>query len=112
MPKLTKQKQSNPSSNAVVRGINDLIGFHEGDKSRCIDELVEYTELVIDVKSIREAMGLSQENFARKYGFPVSTIQNWEQKRRFPHDAARLLLKLIAKYPQLVEAELLHSTKK
>jgi len=57
----------------------------------------------VDVKLIRERLQLSQEGFAEKYGFPLGTLKNWEQGRREPEGAAKLLLRLIDSQPKLVE---------
>ena len=48
-----------------------------------------------DVKAIREKAGVSQDEFARLIAVSVKTIQNWEQERRSPTGAARVLLKLL-----------------
>ncbi|MBF0182153.1 MAG: helix-turn-helix domain-containing protein [Magnetococcales bacterium] len=56
----------------------------------------------IDVKMIRHRVNLTQEEFSSKFGFPVSTLRNWEQGRRKPEGAARILLKIIATKPDMV----------
>ena len=53
----------------------------------------------IDVRSVREKAGLSQRDFARRYGLAFTTVQNWEQKRSRPDAAARALLRIIAADP-------------
>jgi len=45
-----------------------------------------------DVKKIREGYKLSQYEFARMLGISVKTLHNWEQGRREPVGAARVLL--------------------
>ncbi len=57
----------------------------------------------INVVQIRQRVGLSQSDFATRYGFRKRTIQEWEQKRRTPEGAARILLLLIAARPEVVE---------
>ena len=37
-----------------------------------------------DVRAIRQRLGLSQEQFAGRYGFSVETIRNYEQGHRRP----------------------------
>jgi DNA-binding transcriptional regulator YiaG len=59
-----------------------------------------------DVKRIRRRFGLSQAEFAIRFGFEIDTIQNWEQGRNVPDQAAQLLLKVIEAYPDDVEAVL------
>ena len=55
-----------------------------------------------DVRSIRDHYGLSQPKFADMLGISVSTLRNWEQGRRKPEGAARILLLVAAKYPETV----------
>jgi len=55
---------------------------------------------VADVKHIREGLGLSQREFAALLGVSVDTVQNWEQSRRQPRGAARLLLLVAQRHPE------------
>ena len=55
-----------------------------------------------DVRSIRDRYGLTQPKFADLLGISVSTLRNWEQGRRKPEGAARVLLLVAAKYPEAV----------
>lgn len=55
-----------------------------------------------DVKQIREGYQLSQSEFAALLGVSIKTLQNWEQGRRTPHGAARVLLQVAARHPQSV----------
>jgi putative transcriptional regulator len=56
----------------------------------------------IDVKAIREKMGLSQASFANRFGLSVYSLRNWEQGKRLPDPAARAYLKVIDKAPDIV----------
>jgi putative transcriptional regulator len=56
----------------------------------------------IDVKAIREQMGLSQPVFANRFGLSIYTLRNWEQEKRQPDPAARAYLKVIEKVPEVV----------
>lgn len=55
-----------------------------------------------NVKQIREQYQLSQSEFAALLGVSVKTLQNWEQGRRTPHGAARVLLQVAARHPAVV----------
>ncbi len=55
-----------------------------------------------DVKAIRHRLGLSQEQFAARFGFSVETIRNYEQGHRRPTGPARVLLRVIANEPDAV----------
>ena len=56
----------------------------------------------VDVKAIREMLGLSQEAFSRRFGLDLGTVRNWEQQRSRPDTAARVLLRTIEKEPDAV----------
>ena len=53
----------------------------------------------MDIKRIRERFGISQREFAGLLGISVDTVQNWEQGRRTPRGAARVLLLVAEKHP-------------
>ncbi len=55
-----------------------------------------------DVRAIRRKLRLSQAQFAKRFGFSVRTIQEWEQGRALPDRPARILLRVIAKSPKTV----------
>ncbi|TAK11386.1 MAG: helix-turn-helix domain-containing protein [Anaerolineae bacterium] len=55
-----------------------------------------------DVKKIRAGFDLSQAEFATLLGVSVKTLQNWEQGRRAPEGAARVLLQVAADNPQAI----------
>src|ERR1039457_5667599 len=63
----------------------------------------------VDVRKLRSRMGLSQTQFAAKFGFSLDSIQNWKQGRRQPEGPARSLLVDIAKNPKAVEEALASS---
>ncbi|WP_202964802.1 helix-turn-helix domain-containing protein [Inquilinus limosus] len=52
------------------------------------------------IKALRRSLGLSQSEFARRYGLPLATVRNWEQRRRVPDEAGMALLKVIAADPE------------
>ena len=57
----------------------------------------------IDVRAVRRRLGLSQSQFAAKFGFQPATVKNWEQGRTRPDGPARVLLAVIARHPDAVE---------
>jgi putative transcriptional regulator len=54
------------------------------------------------VKVIRRALGLSQEDFAARFHIPLGTLRDWEQSRKEPDAAARAYLTVIARNPKAV----------
>jgi putative transcriptional regulator len=57
-------------------------------------------------KTIRRALGLSQEEFAARFRIPIGTLRDWEQGRAEPDQAARAYLKVIAAAPDVVRKAL------
>lgn len=55
------------------------------------------------IKEIRKRYARSTKAFEKRFGIPASTMNNWEQGRRKPDPAARLLLKVIDQSPEAVE---------
>ena len=60
----------------------------------------------VDVKTIRAKSGLSQSEFAQRYGFNVRTLQDWERSRVQPPSAVRAYLAVIDRFPETVEKAL------
>jgi len=84
----------------LVAGLNNALAHARGQL-----ELPSYTVTVperVDVAKLRHRLGLSQAAFARTFGLDVTALHAWEQGRRRPDRAARVLLAVIAKEPQAV----------
>ncbi len=58
------------------------------------------------VRVIRRALGLSQEEFATRYRIPIGTLRDWEQARKEPDAATRAYLTVIARDPEGVRRAL------
>ena len=54
------------------------------------------------VAGIRQRAGMSQAEFAIALGVSKRTIEQWEQGRRRPSGAAKTLLKIIDRHPQVL----------
>ena len=52
----------------------------------------------------RASIGMSQGEFANLLGVSSRTLQDWEQGRREPTGAARMLLKVAEKYPSVLRS--------
>jgi putative transcriptional regulator len=55
-----------------------------------------------DIRRIRADVAVSQANFARMLGISLRTLQDWEQGRRRPNQAAQSLLAVAAKRPDVM----------
>jgi putative transcriptional regulator len=58
------------------------------------------------VKTVRRALGLTQEEFATRYGIPLGTLRDWEQGRTEPDQPARAYIRVIACNPEWVSRAL------
>jgi putative transcriptional regulator len=61
------------------------------------------------VKTLRRALGLTQEEFATRYHVPLGTLRDWEQRRTEPDQPARAYLTVIAHDPDGVRRALVKS---
>ena len=58
------------------------------------------------VKIIRRALKLSQQEFADQFQIAIGTLRDWEQNRVEPDGAAKAYLKVIAREPDAVRKAL------
>jgi len=58
------------------------------------------------VKVVRRALGLTQEEFANQFHIPIGTLRDWEQGRNVPDKAAEAYLRVIARDPDAVRRAL------
>ncbi len=55
-----------------------------------------------DIVKTRGKLGLSQAKFAAILGISQDTLQNWEQGRRKPTGAAKVLLRIAVRHPEIL----------
>ena len=85
----------------IIEGLEEAIAWSKGEDVSVRVSHVQVPD--IDVSKVRRQMGLSQTQFALKFGFPPATLRNWEQGRVRPDAPTRVLLAVIAKHPESVE---------
>ena len=54
------------------------------------------------IVALRKRMKLSRQKFADRFGLDARAVQDWEQGRRIPDRAARVLLTVIDRDPEAV----------
>ena len=52
------------------------------------------------IRTLRRALGLTQEEFSTLYRIPLGTLRDWEQGRSEPDQPARAYLTVIACDPE------------
>jgi putative transcriptional regulator len=85
----------------IIEGLEEAIAWTRGENNDARVSLVHVPQ--VDVREVRAKMGLSQAQFATRFGFPPATLRNWEQGRSHPDAPTRVLLAVIAKHPEAVE---------
>jgi putative transcriptional regulator len=93
----------------LIKSANQALAYARGE----VDEgFIVHVPEEVDVKSIRNSLGLTQPEFSLRFGFNVRAVQDWEQKRRQPERATRILLTVIAREPEAVSRALRISAEK
>ncbi len=88
----------------LIRSVKQAIAWASGENVPVRVTMVSVERLpMIDVRSVRLKLGLSQARFAARFGFTPATVRNWEQGRTQPDGPARVLLAVIAHHPDAVE---------
>jgi len=77
----------------ILQGIQEI---RKGKTGR------RYTAQSFPIIRAREKLGLSQSQFAELLGVSVRTLQDWEQGRREPSGAAKTLLKVAERHPEVL----------
>ena len=85
----------NTEAQTILEGLRQAVDIMEGSAPE-----------TIDVRSIRQRMGLSQAVFASAFGLSLYTLRNWEQGKRQPDPAARAYLRVIEVAPDVVRQAL------
>jgi DNA-binding transcriptional regulator YiaG len=56
-----------------------------------------------EVAKVRQSLGLTQQDFAGLLGVGLSTLRSWEQNKREPSGAARMLITIALKHPEVLQ---------
>ena len=99
--KAARARKTQTVGESVIEGLKQAIAWTHGENDNVCVTLRHVP--VVDVREVRTKMGLSQAQFATKFGFPPATLRNWEQGRSRPDAPTRVLLAVIAKHPEAVE---------
>lgn len=100
-----KPKATTRAGQSILQGAREALAFVRGARAG----YAVHVPAKIDVKAIREKARMSQEEFAREYGFSKRSLEQWEQGRRVPTGASRAFLAVIAREPEAVHRALARS---
>jgi putative transcriptional regulator len=76
------------------------------DEEGLTEEQLSKMRRVPRSKTMRRALGLTQEEFSERYRIPLGTLRDWEQGRSEPDAPSRAYLQVIAKNPEMVRLAL------
>jgi putative transcriptional regulator len=82
----------------MMDGLNDVEAFLAGEQ----EGFKAHVPREVDVKAIRNRLGMTQARFSDTFGFSLDAFKHWEGGRRTPEAPARTLLTVIDKNPAAV----------
>jgi putative transcriptional regulator len=80
----------------------EIAARSDPDAQPLTEEQLSRMRRISFAKHVRFKLGLTQEEFARRYGIPLGTLRDWEQHRTEPDQAAASYLRVIAAEPDRV----------
>jgi putative transcriptional regulator len=80
----------------------EAAALSDPDAQPLTEEDLVHMKRTPQVKVIRRALQLTQEEFSSRYRIPLGTLRDWEQGRSEPDQTARAYLKVIAINPEIV----------
>ena len=89
---------------SMIRGLEQALAIANGTAKK--GTYVVHIPPEIDVRAIRGRLGLTQLQFAARFGFNITTLRHWEQGRRVPEGPTRAYLMVIDREPAAVEKAL------
>jgi putative transcriptional regulator len=84
---------------SIKKGLQEAIAHASGKK---LQKARIHHPNKINVKAIRNKIGMTQMQFASSFGISVATLRHWERGDRTPHGPARLLLNVVEQSPDTV----------
>lgn len=83
---------------SIRRGLEEAVYHGRGERK----DVRIYRPEAVDVAALRHRMGMTQEQFAARFGFSVSALRHWERGDRMPRGPSLVLLNLIERAPETV----------
>lgn len=93
-------RRNTAAGRRLIQAADEMLAHARGEVA--LPMRIYHIPDTVDVKAVREKSGLSQSEFARKYGLNVRALQEWEQGRRAPEPAVRAYLLVIERNPGAV----------
>jgi len=97
-PRPFPEKPLRPMTEAQIKAA----AYADPDASPMTSDELRRAKRIPRVKTLRRALGFTQEEFAARYQIPIGTLRDWEQGRVEPDQPTRAYLKIIARDPECV----------
>ena len=91
-------------ANSIRRGLEEAVAYARGEAN--VEAYRIHVPKRVDVRAIRTKLGMTQEEFAGRFGFSVNTLRHWEQGKRQPEGPTRAYLLVIDRAPKAVQKAL------
>lgn len=91
-------------ADSIRRGLEEAVAYAKGEAD--LKAYRVHVPVDIDVKGIRAGLGMTQQEFAGRFGFSVNTLRHWEQGKRQPEGPTRAYLMVIERAPKAVQKAL------
>ena len=92
-----KARQESPAMSKAAQKIREAL--LEALHGEVITHTVAPFSPAIDVRSIREQLGMNRDEFAKAFHFSKYSVRNWEIGKRTPNGATLAFLKVIQTDP-------------
>ncbi len=102
---MPKNNHGQSAGTDTIEGLRNAISYARGKRGNTIVHKPRIPRR-INVKAVRARLGMSQQDFAARFGISSATVRNWEQGRRQPEGPARVLLTIIDREPDAVRRAL------
>ncbi|RJX81239.1 DNA-binding transcriptional regulator [Pseudomonas sp. LS-2] len=90
----------------MMQGVEEMSAHREGKITLRSDRFAQKPVPDVsaqEIVALRERLHMSQNVFAKRIRTSASTLRNWEQEKSRPNAQAALLIRLVEKFPDMVE---------
>lgn len=90
----------------MMQGVEEMTAHREGKitlRQYAVAEKPTPKVTAKEIVALRTKLHMSQTVFARRFRTSPGTLRNWEQAKSKPSPQAALLIKLVERFPDMIE---------
>jgi putative transcriptional regulator len=91
-------------ADSIRRDLQEAVAYSRGEAKK--GDYRVHEPALVDVRAIRTKLGLTQEEFAGRFGFSVNTLRHWERGDHQPEGPTRAYLLVIDRASKAVQKAL------